>query len=245
MDSRQLRDLLDAAAGDPPRRVTVAAVRRRLVRRRMREAAVSAAAVALIAGLCVAAAQLAGAGGGPPLTGPARAPQQLLLERVPVKRAPGSLTPGYLVRDAYRHQASCRQGPALHPGSRQRLVGGYRIGRSVLVLHARWAFGRGIVRVSQVDVGFDETDGSLALPFMIFWLSPSAHGVHSRWATSTAVGNRVRGSYRTGWGTVNASAPVSDGAAPSLHLQLWALNSVTNTLYCVAETHLPLTSRAR
>jgi hypothetical protein len=61
MDNRQLRDLLDAAVGEPPHRVTVAAVRRRLIRRRVMEAVAVAAAVVLIAGLGVAAARVFGA----------------------------------------------------------------------------------------------------------------------------------------------------------------------------------------
>ena len=44
-----MRDLLEAAVGDPPRRVTVEAVRRRVVRRRVIEGIAGAAAVAVIA----------------------------------------------------------------------------------------------------------------------------------------------------------------------------------------------------
>lgn len=58
---RQLRDLLEVTAGEPPRPVTVQSVRRRVVRRRVAEGATAAAAVALVAGLGVAvAAQVAG-----------------------------------------------------------------------------------------------------------------------------------------------------------------------------------------
>ena len=46
---RQLRDLLEAAVGEPPRQVTVAAVRRRVIRRRVVEFAAGAVAVAAIA----------------------------------------------------------------------------------------------------------------------------------------------------------------------------------------------------
>ena len=56
VDNRQLRELLDAAVGDPPHRVTVAAVRRRLVRRRVTEAVTVAAAVVALTGLGVAVA---------------------------------------------------------------------------------------------------------------------------------------------------------------------------------------------
>jgi hypothetical protein len=45
----QLRDLLQAAAGEPPHRVTVEAVRRRVIRRRVAEFAAAAVAVAALA----------------------------------------------------------------------------------------------------------------------------------------------------------------------------------------------------
>jgi hypothetical protein len=48
MDGR-LRDLLEAAVGEPPRRVSAEAVRRRVIRRRVVEFAAAAAAVAVIA----------------------------------------------------------------------------------------------------------------------------------------------------------------------------------------------------
>lgn len=61
---RRLRDLLDAAAGEPPHRVSVAAVRRRVKRRRVMEYVAGAAAVALVA---VAVSIGTGASGhGPP-----------------------------------------------------------------------------------------------------------------------------------------------------------------------------------
>lgn len=47
----QLRDLLTAAVGDPPRRVTVEAVRRRVVRRRRAEWATGTAAAVMLTGL--------------------------------------------------------------------------------------------------------------------------------------------------------------------------------------------------
>ena len=50
MDS-QLRDLLDAAVGEPPHRVTPDAVRRRVRKRRLKEGVAAALAVLLIAGL--------------------------------------------------------------------------------------------------------------------------------------------------------------------------------------------------
>ena len=48
---RQLRDLLEAAAGEPPHRVTAETVRRRVIRRRVAEVIAGAVAVAAIAAL--------------------------------------------------------------------------------------------------------------------------------------------------------------------------------------------------
>lgn len=83
MDNQQLRDLLDAAVGDPPHEVTVAAVQRRLVRRRVMEAAAVAAAVVLIAGLGVAAARVFSASPGPSAISRAGSP------RYYVQQSPG------------------------------------------------------------------------------------------------------------------------------------------------------------
>ena len=47
--TRRLRDLLDAAVGEPPHRISVAAVRRRVIRRRVAECVAAAAAAAVIA----------------------------------------------------------------------------------------------------------------------------------------------------------------------------------------------------
>jgi hypothetical protein len=58
----QLRDLLEAAVGEPPRRVTVDAVRRRVIRRRILESAGIGAVAVVVAGIGVAAAfRVAGA----------------------------------------------------------------------------------------------------------------------------------------------------------------------------------------
>jgi hypothetical protein len=53
MDGR-LRDLLDAAVGEPPHQVTAAAVRRRVIRRRLVEAMAGAVALVVIAALALA-----------------------------------------------------------------------------------------------------------------------------------------------------------------------------------------------
>jgi hypothetical protein len=72
---RHLRDLLEAAVGEPPRRVTVEAVRRRVIRRRVVEyaaAAVAVAAIAVIISVSVGALGHAlGRGPGPVKPGPA------------------------------------------------------------------------------------------------------------------------------------------------------------------------------
>jgi hypothetical protein len=70
MDGR-LRDLLEAAAGEPPRRVSVEAVRRRVIRRRVVEAAAVAVAVAAIAALIPVGIGALGRAPGPRNPGPA------------------------------------------------------------------------------------------------------------------------------------------------------------------------------
>ena len=70
---RQLRDLLEAAAGEPPRRVSVEAVHRRVIRRRVVEVAAGAVALAAIAALIPVGIGALGRGPGPSTTGPAAA----------------------------------------------------------------------------------------------------------------------------------------------------------------------------
>ena len=70
---RQLRDLLAAAAGDPPHRVSAAAVRRRVIRRRVAELAAGAVAVAAVAVLIPVGIGALGHGPGRPNSGPAAA----------------------------------------------------------------------------------------------------------------------------------------------------------------------------
>jgi hypothetical protein len=70
---RQLHELLDAAAGEPPRRVSVEAVRRRVIRRRVVEVAAAAVTVAAIAVIVPVGIGALGLGPGPATTGPAAA----------------------------------------------------------------------------------------------------------------------------------------------------------------------------
>jgi hypothetical protein len=72
----QLRDLLETAAGDPPRRVTAREVRRRTVRRRLAEYGTAALAAVLLAGLGVAiSSQAAGPSPAPVSPSPAGLPR--------------------------------------------------------------------------------------------------------------------------------------------------------------------------
>ena len=68
---RHLRGLLEAAVGEPPRRVTAQAVHRRVIRRRVVEAAAAAVAVAAIAVIVPVSVGALGRAHGPPNTGPA------------------------------------------------------------------------------------------------------------------------------------------------------------------------------
>jgi hypothetical protein len=70
---RQLRELLDAAVGEPPHRVSAEAVHRRVVRRRVVEFAAGAVAVAAIAALIPVGIGALGRAHAPRNTGPAAA----------------------------------------------------------------------------------------------------------------------------------------------------------------------------
>ena len=72
MDGR-LRDLLEAAAGEPPHRISAEAVRRRVIRRRVVEYVTAAAAVAAIAVIVPVGIGALGHGHGRPDGGPAAA----------------------------------------------------------------------------------------------------------------------------------------------------------------------------
>jgi len=97
MDSRQWREFLDTAMGEPPGEVTVHAVRRRMMRRRLTEAA--AAAVVLVAvGVTAGAAVLGSArpGGNQGLTGPAvhvkvEAPPKVYVDYIPQQKHPRNI----------------------------------------------------------------------------------------------------------------------------------------------------------
>jgi len=68
VSTRELRDLLEAAAGQPPHRISAAAVRRRAARRRMTGYVFAAAAAVLLAGAGIAVASRTGIPG--PASGP-------------------------------------------------------------------------------------------------------------------------------------------------------------------------------
>jgi hypothetical protein len=68
----QLRGLLEAAAGEPPHRVTAAAVRRRVIRRRAAEYAAAAVAVAALAAFIPVGIGALGRAPGPSNPGPSR-----------------------------------------------------------------------------------------------------------------------------------------------------------------------------
>jgi hypothetical protein len=70
---RHLRDLLDAAVGEPPHRVSAEAVRRRVIRRRVMEFAAGAVAVAAIAAIVPVGIGALGRAHGRPNSGPAAA----------------------------------------------------------------------------------------------------------------------------------------------------------------------------
>jgi hypothetical protein len=70
---RQLRDLLEAAPGEPPHRISAEAVHRRVIRRRVAEVAAAAVAVAAIAALIPVGIGALGRAHTPRNTGPAAA----------------------------------------------------------------------------------------------------------------------------------------------------------------------------
>jgi hypothetical protein len=70
---RQLRDLLEAAAGEPPHRVNAEAVRRRVIRRRVAELTAGAIAVAAIAAVIPVGIGALGRAPGPSTSGQATA----------------------------------------------------------------------------------------------------------------------------------------------------------------------------
>jgi hypothetical protein len=112
---QQLRDLMAAAAGDPPQRLTAESVRRKVIRRRVTSGACAAAAVLVIAG--VAAVVSAHAGG--------------LAGFGPVSRSvPHYGEPGYYIEENYTANGGPRD-----------VVRATYTGRVTAVLHSPWREG--------------------------------------------------------------------------------------------------------
>jgi hypothetical protein len=127
-------------------------------------------------------------------------------------------------RFAYAHQSSC-------PDARL-------VPRHGLRLQARWRYQGGTADLSGVQASFNEESGSLALPFMT--VAVTSAGPVRRWVTSAIEANRVKGYHSTGWVSLRPdyrAVPV-ESADPDLTLQLWAVDPLTNKLYCAAATGL-------
>jgi hypothetical protein len=123
---------------------------------------------------------------------------------------------------------------------------------TTLTLKARWAYGSGSIRLDRISGAFDESRGSLALPFMIFVLSPAGSSAISstqhRWLTTLVQGNAIAGYHSTGWITTHLAWRTAVDPDPDLSLQLWAMISSganMGTAYCVAAADLALTARHR
>jgi hypothetical protein len=104
---RHLRDLMEAAVGEPPRRVSAEAVHRRVIRRRVLEFAAGAVAVAAIAVLIPVGIGALGRGPGPSTTGPTEA-------RVITSRHYGyaeTLPTGWLLNTQATHRWDGKGGP--------------------------------------------------------------------------------------------------------------------------------------
>ena len=98
MDSRQWREFLDTAIGEPPGEVTVHSVRRRMMRRRLTAAAAASAVVLVAVGVTAGAAMFgsAGPGGNQALAGPAvhvkvEAPPKVYVDYVPEQKHPRNI----------------------------------------------------------------------------------------------------------------------------------------------------------
>ena len=142
---------------------------------------------------------------------------------------PGYGTTGFPVpagetRVAYAHESSC-------PGARL-------VPRHGLRLQARWRYRGGTADRTAVQASFNEESGSLALPFMT--VAVTSAGPVRRWVTSAIEANRVKGYHSTGWVSLRPDyrAVPAGSADPGLTLQLWAVDPLTNKLYCAAAAGL-------
>jgi len=142
---------------------------------------------------------------------------------------PGYGTAGFPVpadetRFAYAHGSSC-------PDARL-------VPRHGLRLQARWRYQGGTADLSAVQASFNEESGSLALPFMT--AAVTSAGPVRHWVTSAIEANQVKGYHSTGWVPLRPDYRVVPGesADPGLTLQLWAVDPLTNNLYCAAATGL-------
>jgi hypothetical protein len=147
-------------------------------------------------------------------------------------------TPESIARSAYMRGSSCPQAKA---GT-----------GTTLALKAQWAYGSAAIRLDRISGAFDENRGSLAMPFMIFALSPAGSTdlstTQHHWLTTQVVGNAVTGYHSTGWTPTNLAWRTAVDPDPDLSLQLWAMSSSganQDTAYCVAVTDLSLTARHR
>jgi len=150
--------------------------------------------------------------------------QTLVFEGQPGYGTRGFPVPGSAARFAYAHESSC-------PDARL-------VPRHGLRLQARWRYQGGAADLSAVQASFSEESGSLALPFMT--VAVTSAGSVRRWVTSAIEANRVKGYHSTGWVSLRPDyrAVPAESADPDLTLQLWAVDPLTNKLYCAAATGL-------
>jgi hypothetical protein len=194
-----------------------------------------AAATGLFLSLTAAACTTA------PTTGSARTTADIPDQALIVAGDPGyagNAPPEDIARYAYRRGSACPQAKA---------------GTSItLTVRAQWAYGSGAIRLHRILGAFDESRGSLAMPFMIFVLSPAGStvlgGTQHRWLTTQVVGNAITGFHSTGWSLASLAWRTAIDPDPDLSLQLWAMSSSganMGTAYCVAATDLALTTGHR
>ena len=136
--------------------------------------------------------------------------------------------PHGLTADVYKRESSC-------PGR--------RVGRDGLGLAARWRYQDGVVRLSAVQVSFNETSGSLALPFLTLTIR-SGKSTHN-WATSVVMGNQIVGYHSTGWVSLGYKSKATTGTMPpALSLRIWVESTITAKINCVATTGFFLLANA-